>query len=429
LKFMDSPMTGKNELEEKKMNNKKYYLTAFMLYFTYLLHGIGVSILSQYKQDFAGMWGASKLSDGTFDVSMVLTVIAALGLGRLISLPFAGPFSDRYGRKPSGLFGIACYVIYFLGIVFSPNMYVAYAFALFGGVANSFIDTCVYPSIVEIFNKKGDVANLFVKFSISIGQFLLPFMIGFVAANAMSFKTLFIVSAVLIAIVGLVIAFSPFPNTTNNAEAKGNGKANAEKMKLTASSWALVSIGFTCTSTFQLWLNANQELGKLYGLADPSKIQSYYAIGTIVAILLTAVLINKKIFKSVQILVLYPAISAIMLLLIYFIKTPAIVLIGGFVLGYAAAGGVLQLVTATAIDMFPKNGGKMTSIVMIASSLANYVILTVAGMITKAGGVDGPKYVLLFNFVITVIGVLLALYVNKKYTNADKNNYSVKAVS
>jgi MFS family permease len=411
------------------MKNKKYVLTAFILYFTYLLHGIGVSILSQYKQNFAESWGASKLADGTFDVSMVLTVIAALGLGRLISLPISGPVSDKYGRKVSGLIGIACYVLYFVGIVFSPNMYVAYAFALFGGVANSFIDTCVYPSIVEIFTKKGAVANLFVKFSISIGQFILPFMIGFVAASSMSFKTLFYLAAVLLAIAGLAIAFASFPDTKGNGKTDGTGKGKKEKMNFTATSWAVIAIGFTCTSTFQLWLNANQELGKLYGLADPSKIQSFYALGTIIAVLLTAVLINKKIFKSVQILVLYPTISAIMLLIMYFVHTPMIVLIGGFVLGYAAAGGVLQLVTATAIEMFPTNAGKMTSIVMIASSLANYIILTAAGAITKAGGVDGPRYVLLFNFAITAIGVLLALYVNKKYANAEKGSYSVRAAS
>lgn len=411
------------------MKNKRYLLTALLLYFTYLLHGIGVSILAQYKPNFAESWGASKLADGTMDVSMVLTVIAALGLGRLISLPFAGPLSDKFGRKASGLIGIACYVVYFVGIVFSPNMYVAYIFALFGGVANSFIDTCVYPSIVAIFAEKGDVANLFVKFSISIGQFFLPFMIGFVAANNMSYKTLFYVAAVLLAVAGLLIAITPFPSTKGSVKAEGTGEVKKEKMKFTPTTWAIVIIGFTCTSTFQLWLNANQELGKLYGLADPSKIQSYYAIGTIVAILVTAALINKKILKSVQILVLYPTISAVMLLIMYFVHTPAIVLIGGFILGYAAAGGVLQLVTAIAIEMYPSNAGKMTSIVMIASSLANYIILTVAGMITKAGGVNGPKYVLLLNFVITAIGVLIALFVNKRYGEAEKSSNPVKAAS
>ncbi|MBM4762871.1 MFS transporter [Bacillus sp. B15-48] len=403
------------------MNNKKLYLTAAVLYFSYMLHGIGVSILAQYKSDFAEMWGAPTLADGTLDVSMVLTVIAALGLGRLISLPFAGPFSDKFGRKPSGIVGMVAYIIYFVGIIFAPNMYVAYAFALFGGIANSFIDTCVYPSIVEIFKKKGDIGNLFVKFSISIGQFLLPFMIGFVAANALTFKTLFYLCAVLIAVCALLIAFLPFPTVTNNDKTE-KGEVKKVKMKFTATTWAIIAMGFTTSATFMLWLNANQELGKLYGLADPSKIQSFYAIGTVVAVLVTAALISKKILQSVQILFLYPAISAIMLLVLYFVESPTLVLVGGFVLGYAAAGGVLQLVTTIAVEVNPANAGKMTSMVMIASSLANYLVLTAAGAITKMGGIAGPKYLLLFNFAITIIGVILAIYVNKKY--AEKEKYS-----
>lgn len=397
------------------MNNKKYYPTALALYFTYFIHGIGVSILGQYKQNFAGAWGAEKLSDGTFDVSMVLAVIAALGLGRLITLPFSGPISDRFGRRISGLIGIAFYVAYFVGIAIAPNMYVAYAFALLGGAANSFIDVCVVPSCLEIFRESGDSATMFTKFSISIGQFLLPFMIGFVAANQMSYKTMFFVAAVALVVNAILIAIMPFPQINSNNKKENSGtEIKKEKMKFTATSIAVILIAFTCTSTFQLWLNCNQELAKLYGVINASKVQSYYAIGSMVAVLVTAPLI-KNFIKPVRILVVYPAISTIMLIVLYFVQSPTIVLIGGFIIGFTAAGGVLQLATSTANAIFPENKGKITSIVMISSSLANYVILNIAGYITKAGGVEGPKYVLLFNAAITIVGVILALYVNRQY--------------
>lgn len=398
------------------MNAKRFYPTAIALYFTYFIHGIGVSILGQYKQDFAGVWGADKLSDGTFDVSMVIAVIAALGLGRLLTLPISGPFSDKFGRKPSALIGVALYADYFIGLAFAPNMYIAYAFAFVGGAANSFLDTAVTPSVLEIFTKNGAIANMFTKFSISIGQFVLPFAIGMVAAANMSFRTLFVITMVLIVIDGLIIAFMPFPPMNNNV---GGEKAKPEKMKFNATSWAIIGIGFTCTSTFQLWLNCNQELGKLYGMADPSKIQSFYSLGTMCAILITAVLV-KKFILPVRILILYPAIATLMLLIIYIVQTPTICLIGGFVIGYAAAGGVLQLAVSTANEFFPTNKGKITSIVMISSSLANYIVLNVASYITKAGGIEGPKYVLLFNVAITVIGILLAIFVNMRYKNESK---------
>ncbi|EHL2679928.1 MFS transporter, partial [Listeria monocytogenes] len=373
-------------------------------------------ILGQYKQDFAGVWGADKLSDGTFDVSMVIAVIAALGLGRLLTLPISGPFSDKFGRKPSALIGVGLYAVYFIGLAFAPNMYIAYAFAFVGGAANSFLDTAVTPSVLEIFTKNGAIANMFTKFSISIGQFVLPFAIGMVAAANMSFRTLFVITMALIVIDGLIIAFMPFPPMNNNV---GGEKAKPEKMKFNATSWAIIGIGFTCTSTFQLWLNCNQELGKLYGMADPSKIQSFYSLGTMCAILITAVLV-KKFILPVRILILYPAIATLMLLIIYIVQTPTICLIGGFVIGYAAAGGVLQLAVSTANEFFPTNKGKITSIVMISSSLANYIVLNVASYITKAGGIEGPKYVLLFNVAITVIGILLAIFVNMRYKNESK---------
>ncbi|EAC2329904.1 TPA_asm: MFS transporter [Listeria monocytogenes] len=398
------------------MNTKRFYPTAIALYFTYFIHGIGVSILGQYKQDFAGVWGADKLSDGTFDVSMVIAVIAALGLGRLLTLPISGPFSDKFGRKPSALIGVGLYAVYFIGLAFAPNMYIAYAFAFVGGAANSFLDTAVTPSVLEIFTKNGAIANMFTKFSISIGQFVLPFAIGMVAAANMSFRTLFVITMALIVIDGLIIAFMPFPPMNNNV---GGEKAKPEKMKFNATSWAIIGIGFTCTSTFQLWLNCNQELGKLYGMADPSKIQSFYSLGTMCAILITAVLV-KKFILPVRILILYPAIATLMLLIIYIVQTPTICLIGGFVIGYAAAGGVLQLAVSTANEFFPTNKGKITSIVMISSSLANYIVLNVASYITKAGGIEGPKYVLLFNVAITVIGILLAIFVNMRYKNESK---------
>ncbi|WP_330363781.1 MFS transporter [Proteocatella sphenisci] len=394
------------------INYKKYYPTAFIMYISFFIHGIGVSILGQYKQNFASQWGAQKLADGSFDVGNVLIVIAALGLGRLITLPVAGPLSDKFGRKASALIGIACYAIYFIGIVFSPNMYVAYAFAILGGAANSFIDTGIIPACLEILVESSGLATIFTKLAVSLGQLLLPTMIGFVAANELSFKSIFFLMAALIIIDGILIAFMPVPPMNSNIK-KGD-KAASSKMKFTPAAIALIAIGFTCTSTFQLWLNCNQEFGKMVGLADPKRIQSFYSAGTIIAVLLTAYLMKKKV-NPIRFLIIYPAIAMSMLIIVYIVRTPFICLLGGFVIGFSAAGGVLQMATAASNDMFPSNKGKITSIIMIASSLANYIILNVAGILTKNGGAQGPLHVIILNIGITFIGILLATFVNIQY--------------
>lgn len=387
---------------------KNLVITSIALYFTYFIHGIGASIMGQYKPELAAHWGAKALSDGTMDVSMVVSVIAALGLGRLISLPFSGPLSDKFGRRLSGIIGVICYAAYFMGIAFAPSMGVAYAFAIVGGIANSFLDTCVSPTCMEIYVNNPSVANLFTKFSMCISQFLLPFLIGFVAAANMSYRTIFIVAGAAIFIDGILILFLPFPdrNTT------GAEKKEKTKLKITPAAIAAILIGFTSSSTFMLWLNCNQELARSYGMSDPSKIQSLYALGTAAAILATAAFIKKGL-KEINVLIIYPLISTIMLALCYFIQAPFICLVGGFVIGYAGAGGVLQLAVSTTAEFFPENKGTATSLVMIASSIANYTILSLAGYITKVGGSGAPRMILLLNMAVTICGILLALFVKK----------------
>lgn len=234
-----------------------------------------------------------------------------------VSLPFARPLSDKLGRRISVLIGAASYVIFFIGIAFSPNIQVAYVAAVLGGIA--------------------------------------------------------------IGILGVLAIFAP------------------------------ILIGFTSTATFQLWLNCAQTFGKeIAGIpsASVSMMQTYYSAGTMVALVVTSLLITK--FKQVRFLVIYPAISVVMLVLVYLVKTPMICFVGAFVIGYAAAGGVLQMATATENDLFPNIKGIITSLIMIASSLCNYTILSAAAKMSS-------MQVIMMNIVITVIGVLLAVFVNVRY--------------
>ena len=286
--------------------------TSLAAYFTYFIHGIGASILGQYKPEFAAAWGAKPLADGTLDVSMVVSVIAALGLGRLISLPFSGPLSDKYGRKLSGIIGVLCYVAYFFGMANSTSMAMGYAFAVIGGIANSFLDTCVSPTCMEIYVNNPSVANLFTKFSICLSQFLLPFLIGIVASANMSYKTIFIVAGIAILIDGILILILPFPAREKAVQAKADKKKSGHKISPAAI--AAILIGFTSSSTFMLWLNCNQELARSYGMADPSKIQSLYALGTATAILATAAFIKKGLKEGIALGIGYGVFAGLILI-------------------------------------------------------------------------------------------------------------------
>ena len=255
---------------------------------------------------------------------------------------------------------------------------------------------------------------MLTKLFISAAQLLLPITLGLFATNNISYSTFMIGCAVALVVIGLLVTRIKLPEIKVEKGEKAPGLIeNIKHTKFTKESVALIAIGFTCTATFQLWLNFAQTFGtEVAGMRDAGQMQVWYSAGTIVAIILTSILVNK--IKEVRFLFLYPLISLAMLVAVLMIKTPTICMIGSFVIGYSAAGGVFQLATATVNDLFPKIKGTITSIIMIASSLSNYTILTAAG---KIGATSGPEAVMMMNIVITAIGVLLALLVNMRFSN------------
>jgi MFS family permease len=400
----------------EKQSKARYIPAALVLYITYFIHGIGAAVLGQQaiKEVLVGQWG---YSDIAANIGVVTTVSAALGLGRLIALPFAGPLSDKVGRKLTVLIGCVTYAMFFLGLGFSSTMGVAYVAAIIGGIANSFLDCGVIPSEVEILSPRTSLATMGTKLFVSLGQYVLPFVVGYIAAASgmeagRTHQTL-IVLAIVILVIGVVSLILPSPQAEKKAEAKRTSLIqDIKEANWSIESFALIIIGFTCTATFQLWLNCAQTFAKdIVGIADPSGLQKLYSIGTIIAIFVTAAFTLK--IRSVRFLFLYPLVSLITLVLVITTRTPAMMNIGAFLLGWFAAGGVLQLATATVNDLFPRFKGTITSIIMIASSLSNYTILTAAGKMSAEG-------VMVMNIVITAIGVLLALFVNFRYGALQK---------
>ena len=87
---------------------------------------------------------------------------------------------------------------------------------------------------------------------------------------------------------------------------------------------------------------------------------------------------------------------------------------GAFIIGWAVAGGLLQIATSVCNMLFPKIKGTITALIMIASSLCNYTILTAAAKMQ-------PSQVMVMNIVLTAVGVALGLFVNVRYGVLLKN--------
>lgn len=395
------------------MENKKkfniFYITVFCIYINYFIHGIGASILAQNTNSLQTLWNT--------DNAAVLYVISALGIGRFIALPFSGVISDKLGRRPTIIMGMIFYILFFGLILVTPNSKVAFFVALLAGIANSFLDSGCIPAAMEILTNSTGFASILTKLFISIGQYLLPMMVGFLVGNNLYFGYSFILCIVLLIINGIFLMLLPFPaQNSNKKEEKVEENNSAPKIKSNfyIEGIALIIIGFTSTATFQIFLNVNKAFGMdIIGLSESvaGKIQSNYAMGSIWAVIITAILV-KKLIKPVRFLIIYPLISFITLLAMFMIRTESVALIGGFLVGFSAAGGVLQLAVSTMADLFPVSKGKITSMIMLSSSVATFSVTAIAGFITGSFGIE---YTLLMAGIITGIGAILAVIVNLRY--------------
>ena len=260
--------------------NKKYLPSALILYLNYFIHGVGCSILGQavIKEALAAAWGVEAMA--------ITAISAALGLGRLIALPFAGPLSDKLGRRISTAIGSASYAIYLIGLALAFNAgthggyTIAYVCAIIGGIANSFLDTGIYPAVSEIIYKAPSVATMGIKFFIAIAQMLLPFVLGVAvtstAAGFTSYNPLFYGCGIAYIVLFVLVFLFPLPDADQKASGKKEGLIDSLKhTHFSFESIAMILIGFTCTGTFQLWLNCAQNFAKEnVGWANPSIMQT-----------------------------------------------------------------------------------------------------------------------------------------------------------
>ena len=383
-----------------------------ILYLNYFIHGVGCSILGQavIKEALAAAWGVEAMA--------ITAISAALGLGRLIALPFAGPLSDKLGRRISTAIGSCSYAIYLIGLALAFNAgtnggyTIAYICAIVGGIANSFLDTGIYPAVAEIIYKAPGVATMGIKFFIAIAQMILPFVLGVAvtttASGLTSYNPLFYVCGIIYIVLFVLVLLFPLPDGDAKAEGKKEGLIDSLKhTHFSIESIAMILIGFTCTGTFQLWLNCAQNFAKEnVGWADPSIMQTAYSVGTFLALIVTAFLTRK--IKDVRFIVIYPVICLGTLIVVLLGQSQTLMIVGAFLIGWAGAGGLLQIATSVCNMLFPKIKGTVTALVMIASSLCNYTILTAASKMT-------PSAVMTMNIVLTAIGVLLGAYVNIRY--------------
>lgn len=394
--------------------NRSYRPLCLSLYLNYFVHGIGVLILAQNMDALAARWGS--LAD-------VMSVIGMLGIGRLIVLFVSGKLSDKYGRKPFVLLGMITYIAFFLGILVSPTTAVACVFGILAGIANSFLDAGTYPALIESYPESASTVTVLLKAFISAGQFLLPLFIGVLVMMNAWYGWSFIVAAVILALNFVIMLKMGFPamNRVGNSDKNDASEAPVEAPK---SKWYLEGIcfvlyGYISQATFYLisqWLTKyGVAVAQMPDLAARS-LMSYYSIGSLACVFFTA-FITKKGVRPITLLVVYTLISTLAIGGLYYYPSASLAPILSAVVGFSAAGGVMQLGLVMMTEMFPKGKGTMTGIFYTTGSIASFTIPVVTGYMADSG----INSIMGLDAAIALAGFIVACIIYVRYNSVMKN--------
>lgn len=389
----------------------RYLPTALGMYFNYIIHGIGVIIISQNQNALMDQWNT--------DLTGIGAVISMLGIGRLIAIVFSGPLSDKFGRKPFITLGMLTYMIYFVGLVYTDSVIVASILAVIAGISNSFLDSGTYPALMESFPKNAGTANVLIKAFVQIGQFILPLMIGFISNQQLWFGWSFVIAAIALAINVLVLWRLPFPDQDIKESAEEGAEEETiqavtfkEKSNIKIEGVAFVIYGFISQATFYLisqFVNTYGEQVAGMTQTAANSLISYYSMGSILCVAFTALMATR--IRSVNLVLVYTLFSFLSILAMWLWPTPIVMQVGSAFVGFFAAGGVMQLGLTVMGEMFPSGKGTITSIFYTFGSIASFLIPNIATWIANRN----MRGIMLFDTVIAGIGFLLAIVIFIRY--------------
>lgn len=378
----------------------------------YFVHGIGQLFIAMNMHSLQLQWGT--------DAAGVSLVISSLGLGRFAVLYLAGTLSDRFGRMPFIFLGMALYILFFLGIVNTETLVVAYLFGFLAGCANSFLDAGSYPLLMEMFPKAPGPAVIMVKAFVAVGQFLMPFLISTLMMLNLWFGWSAIVMAgiLVVNVLTLFTLSQKLPQRAHRRAAQGGDDEREGDIAL-PDLLAYAVFGYIAMGTFYCvsqWLTAFGEVVAGMSPAEALQLVSIYTSGSLAGVFGSSLAL-KTFLKPRVMLMLCTAMSTCSLALGFLFPTPEGMTVFAFVFGFFAAGGVLQLGLSLLAAQFPRSKGKATGIYYTAGSIANFTLPLIAAWIARAFSI---RAIWAFDAALAFAGFVLACFIAARSRQSEQ---------
>ena len=413
---------------------KKYLFAIATVYMCYLTHGVQAIILSQNQVNFYTQWGYTDATAGAAAVSMAITLT---GVGKFVSVWIGGEISDRVGRKPLAVGGSILYIICFVMLLVSNSMVVACVAGFLSGVATSgFWDAALYPAVAEANPKYAGSTTIGIKAVISLSGIVYPL---FAAINSGdSWHINIWIPIVLSVICCIFAALTPFVYDDERKARKEAGIEEAKKddsADVKAAKEAMIEGPNGMTQFVTLFFGfvimfimyGAQQYSKSFGINNlglsdvaAAGMTSIYTAGSIIAVLFWAFMMAKLRWTPIKVILIDACLAAAALALVI-IALPlnlgaGVVYVAIAVLGFSAAGGMLQTGVTLRQQMCPGPRGRNVGMYYTFMGFASvFLPFIVSAMTTATGEANAVWIMMILLLVAACLAIVMSAYIVMRY--------------
>lgn len=413
----------------------KYMFAIATVYMCYLTHGVQAIIFSQNQVNFYTQWGFTDAAAGAAAVSAAITWV---GVGKFVSVWIGGEISDRIGRKIMAVGGGILYVISFVIMLMTDNATVACVAGFLSGVATSgFWDGSLYPAIAEANPKYSASTTIGIKLVISISGIVYPLL---AAINSGASWHINIYIPIAMSIICVIMAMvTPFvyddERKMSAEESDDNAAKNKAEAEIQAAKDAMLEQPNGLVNFLTLFFGfiimfimyGAQQYTKQFGITNlgldataAAGLTSIYTVGSVIAVLFWAWMMGKLRWTPIKV-ILIDAILAACALALVIIALPlnlgaGVVYVAIAVLGFSAAGGMLQTGVTLRQMMCPGPRGRNVGMYYTFMGFASVFLPFVVGSMTKSVGEASAVWIMMVLLLIAaIVGILMALYVMSRF--------------
>jgi len=337
------------------------------------------------------------------------SLLALQAVGNLTASLLGGVLSDFVGRKATLLFGAACFVVGFGGMLLGVSPWFLYIFVFISGLGWGIMNSLVNAVVNDAAEGRSSVINLLHMF-FALGAFAAPFLVSFILRLGFSWH--YAVTAVTAMSMLLVFLFLRMPIETPVRDKDRNGQSSGAFLR-NPRFYLFMAILFLYVGTensINGWLVTYLTDARTLRGISPQDVLSLFWVAIILGRFLVSYVAGR--FTRESVILVSSMGGALFFVLFLMTANQILILLSVAIMGLAYSG-IYPTTIANASPLI-KGSGAATGIMVSLGGLGGAAIPYINGLVAEGRGIQTGMTVIVVSALLMLCTALANTWLGRR---------------